>query len=104
MKTKFNIAFFLLLVTALCGCTEANEQTAEIIAGKGKNVQVSFEVMVPPAGLPSSRAISNDAAIDKYVVWVFNDGAFKDKWRTDVYHTARRIYRCNADDCSECRS
>ncbi len=78
MKTKFNIAFFLLLVTALWGCTEANEQTAEIIAGKGKNVQVSFEVMVPPAGLPSSRAISNDAAIDKYVVWVFNDGAFKE--------------------------
>ena len=33
MKTKFNIAFFLLLVTALWGCTEANEQTAEIIAG-----------------------------------------------------------------------
>ena len=78
MKTKFNIAFFLLLVTALLGCTEANEQTAEIIAGKDKNMQVTFDVMVPPAGLPSSRAISNDAAINDYVVWVFNDGAFKE--------------------------
>lgn len=75
---KINIAFlFLLFATLVASCQDSDETLQEIVqAEETKYAQVAFNVTVPLSSLPSSRAIANDAAINDYVIWVFNDENF----------------------------
>ena len=75
---KINIAFlFLLFATLVASCQDSDEMLQEIVqAEETKYAQVAFNVTVPLSSLPSSRAIVNDAAINDYVIWVFNDENF----------------------------
>lgn len=75
---EINIAFlFLLFATLVASCQDSDETLQEIVqAEETKYAQVAFNVTVPLSSLPSSRAIVNDAAINDYVIWVFNDENF----------------------------
>lgn len=75
---KINIAFlFLLFATLVASCQDSDETLQEIVqAEETKYAQVAFNVTVPLSSLPSSRAIANDAAINDYVIWVFNEEKF----------------------------
>lgn len=86
---KINIAFlFLLFATLVASCQDSDEMLQEIVqAEETKYAQVAFNVTVPLSSLPSSRAIANDAAINDYVIWVFNEEKFVEA----IYPTNPRL-------------
>lgn len=86
---KINIAFlFLLFATLVASCQDSDETLQEIVqAEETKYAQVAFNVTVPLSSLPSSRAIANDAAINDYVIWVFNEEKFVEA----IYPTNPRL-------------
>lgn len=86
---KINIAFLLLLfATLVASCQDSDETLQEIVqTEETKYAQVAFNVTVPLSSLPSSRAIANDAAINDYVIWVFNEEKFVEA----IYPTNPRL-------------
>lgn len=77
IRTELNMTFLLLLFAMfVAGCQDTDEVLQEMPQTETKYAQIAFNVTVPLSGLPSSRSISNDGAINSYVVWVFNEDKF----------------------------
>lgn len=71
-----HIIGILLLITFIsCNDSETVEQG---ISTDEKRISVAFSTVIPLPELPSSRGITDDSAIDSYVIWVFSDGYFKE--------------------------
>ena len=49
-------------------------------------VSVGFDMLMPLSDLPSTKAISDDSAINDYAIWVFSDGKFVEAiYKGDTY-------------------
>lgn len=98
-RIYFISVFFLLFL--LWGCSADDEPLMpDRNSGVDGRVEVEAGVLAPLSSLPSSRAISvdNDEKIDNYVIWVFDNGVFKEAIRDtdtckDKDGTNRKVVR-----------
>lgn len=98
-RIYFISAFFLL--SLLWGCSADEESLLlDKDSSVDSRVEVAAGVLAPLPSLPSSRAISvdNDKKINDYVIWVFDNGVFKEAIRDtdtckDKDGTNRKVVR-----------
>lgn len=98
-RIYFISAFFLLFL--LWGCSADDEPLLpDKNSGVDGRVEVAAGVLAPLPSLPSSRSISvdNDEKINNYIIWVFDNGVFKEAIRDtdtckDKDGTNRKVVR-----------
>lgn len=77
-----DISALVLLMISFVSCIYSHIEPTESVT----RVPVGFDMLMPLSDLPSTKAISDDSAINDYAIWVFSDGKFVEAiYKGDTY-------------------
>ena len=83
------ISILLLMTFISCNNSEVMEQGTSTIE---ERVPVTLNTAIPLADLPSSRAITDDSAINNYAIWVFsNNQLYEAIYPGDLYKGENKV-------------